>query len=107
MEIKNKSDINFEYFVTFSLSNGIINCKCDSVTNIPGTNNGNVTLGINVELSDGNGSNDYISFSWVMKDGINSSKSCSKPYYAGSGLQHDKVGKLIMEMVPKHIILST
>lgn len=42
MEIKNinKSDINFEYFVTFSLSNGILNCKCDSVTNIPGTNNG-------------------------------------------------------------------
>lgn len=45
MEIKNKSDINFEYFVTFSLSNGIINCKCDSVTNIPGTNNGKCYIG--------------------------------------------------------------
>lgn len=45
MEIKNKSDINFEYFVTFSLSNGIINCKCNSVTNIPGTNNGKCYIG--------------------------------------------------------------
>ena len=53
MEIKNKYDINFEYFVTFSLSDGILNCKCDSVTNIPGANNGNVTLMINVQLGDG------------------------------------------------------
>lgn len=86
MERKNKYDINFEYFVTLTLSNGSINWRYNSVNYIPGTNNGNVTLGIDVQLSDGNGgNNDYISFSWVMKDGINSSKSCSKPYYAGSG----------------------
>ena len=70
-----------------SLSNGMLNCKCNSVTNIPGTNNGNVTLGIDIELSDGIGStnNEHIYFSWVMKDGINSSKSCSRHYYSGSG----------------------
>ena len=41
MEIKkiNKSYINFEYFVTLTLSNGILNCKCDSVNDITGTNN--------------------------------------------------------------------
>lgn len=82
----NKTDTYIKYYVTLSLSNGRLNCQCSSVTNIPGTNNGNVTLGIDVQLGDGNANNnDYISFSWVMKDGINSSKSCSKPYYAGSG----------------------
>ena len=64
----------------------MLNCKCNSVTNIPGTNNGNVTLSINVQLSDGvsENNNEYFNFSWVMKDGINESKSCSVPYYAGS-----------------------
>ena len=87
MEIKNKSDINFEYFVTFSLSNGMLNCQCDSVTNISGTNNGNFTLSIHVQLGDGvsTTNNEDISFSWVMKNGINEIKSCSMPYYAGSG----------------------
>lgn len=66
---------------------GILNCQCSSVTNIPGTNNGNVTLAISVQLGDGTGASDNESFyfSWVMKDGINESKSCSRPYYAGSG----------------------
>lgn len=83
---KDKLDTYIKYYVTLSLSNGRLNCQCSSVTNIPGTNNGNVTLGIQVQLGDGNASNnDYISFSWVMKDGINSSKSCSKHYYGGSG----------------------
>ena len=82
MELKNKSDINFEYFVTFSLSNGRLNWQCSSVTNIPGTNNGNVTLSINVQLSDGvsENNNESFNFSWVMKDGINS----SRPYYSSS-----------------------
>ena len=81
-----KHDINFEYFVTLTLSNGSLNCQSDSVNDIPGTNNGNVTLGVRVQLSDGvNSSNDEdISFSWLMKDGINSSKSCSNPYYSSS-----------------------
>lgn len=84
---KPSTNINFKYFVTLSLSNGSLNCQCDSVTDIPGTNNGNVTLAISVQLSDGINSNDNesIYFSWTMKNGINESKSCSKPYYAGSG----------------------
>ena len=84
---KKKLDTYINYYVTFSLSNGMLNCKCNSVTNIPGTNNGNVTLGIDIELSDGIGStnNEHIYFSWVMKDGINSNKSCSRHYYSGSG----------------------
>ena len=88
---KDKLDTYIEYYVTLSLSNGMLNCKCNSVTNIPGTNNGNVTLGINIELGDGKGDGvsggrtEFIQFSWVMKNGINESKSCSVPYYAGSG----------------------
>ena len=84
---KKKLDTYINYYVTFTLNSGMLNCKCNSVTNIPGTNNGNVTLGIDIELSDGIGStnNERIYFSWVMKDGINSSKSCSRHYYSGSG----------------------
>ena len=88
---KDKSDTYIKYYVTLSLSNGSINCQCSSVTNIPGTNNGNVTLGIVIELGNGigggtsGGREELFSFSWVMKDGINESKSCSMPYYAGAG----------------------
>ena len=88
---KPNTDKYNKYYVTLSLSNGRLNCQCSSVTNIPGTNNGNVTLGINIELGDGKGDGvsggrtEFIQFSWVMKNGINESKSCSVPYYAGSG----------------------
>ena len=88
---KDKSDTFINYYVTLSLSNGMLNCKCDRVTNVPGTNNGNVTLGVIIELGDGigggtsGGREESFSFSWVMKDGINESKSCSIPYYLGSG----------------------
>lgn len=80
---KDKPNINIYYYVTLSLRNGGLNCQCNRVTNIPGTNYGNVTLGINIELGDGKSStnNERFYFSWVMKDGINSSKSCSRPYY--------------------------
>ena len=85
-----KPDTYIEYYVTLSLSNGMLNCKCNSVTNIPGTNNGNVTLGIRIQLGDGKapivgGRDEWFDFSWVMKDGIDESKSCSVPYYLGSG----------------------
>ena len=80
-----KPDTYINYYVTLTLNSGMLNCKCNSVTNIPGTNNGNVTFGINIELGDGVGGMEYIQFSWVMKNGINESKSCSMPYYAGSG----------------------
>lgn len=75
-----------KYYVTLTLSNGRLNCQCSSVTNIPGTNNGNVTLGIMIQLGDGKGGgrNEYFNFSWLMKDGINESKYCSVPYYLGA-----------------------
>lgn len=82
---KDKSDTYINYYVILTLNNGMLNCKCNSVTNIPGTNNGNVTFGIAIELGNGVDSKEYIQFSWVMKDGINESKSCSVPYYLGSG----------------------
>lgn len=82
---KDKSDTFINYYVTLSLSNGMLNCKCNSITNIPGTNNGNVTLGIDIELGNGVGGMEHVQFSWVIKNGINESKSCSMPYYAGSG----------------------
>ena len=82
---KDKLDTYIKYYVTFTLNSGMLNCKCNSVTNIPGTNNGNVTLGIRIQLGDGVGNDEHINFSWVMKDGIDESKSCSVPYYLGSG----------------------
>ena len=84
---KDKPDTYIDYYVTFTLNSGMLNCKCNRVTGIPGTNNGNVTLGINIQLGDGFGAdrNESFNFSWVMKDGINESKSCGVPYYLGSG----------------------
>lgn len=82
---------NIRYPVTISISGYTVRCYCERVTGIPGTNNGNVTLGIVIELGDGvgggvgGGRTEVIQFSWVMKNGINESKSCSVPYYLGSG----------------------
>ncbi len=81
---KDKPD-TFYYDVTLTLNSGMLNCKCNSVTNIPRTDNGNVTLGINGHLGDGGGRYEWFQFSWVMKNGIDESKSCSVPYYIGSG----------------------
>ena len=85
-----KPNTYINYYVTFTLNSVMLNCKCNSVTNIPGTNNGNVTLGIRIQLGDGKdeivgGRSEWFDFSWVMKDGIDESKSCSVPYYLGSG----------------------
>lgn len=87
---KDKPDTYINYYVTFTLNSGMLNCKCNRVTGIPGTNNGNVTLGIIIQLGDGKapiagGRDEWFEFSWVMKDGINESKYCSVPYYLGSG----------------------
>ena len=88
---KDKQDTFINYYVTLTLNSGMLNCKCDSVTNISSTNNGNVTLGIDIELGNGigggadDGRNEIIQFSWVMKNGIDESKSYSLPYYLGSG----------------------
>lgn len=86
-----KTDKYIKYYVTLTLNSGMLNCKCNRVTGIPGTNNGNVTLAITVQLGNGigggadDGRYEIIQFSWVMKDGIDESKSCSLPYYLGSG----------------------
>ena len=82
-----KQDTYINYYVTLTLNSGMLNCKCNRVTGIPGTNNGNVTLGIRVQLGDGKGGGrtEYFQFSWLMKNGIDESKSCSVPYYLGSG----------------------
>ena len=87
---EDKPNTYINYYVTLTLNSGMLNCKCNRVTNIPGTNNGNVTLGINVQLGDGKdvivgGRDEWFQFSWVMKNGIDESKSCSVPYYLGSG----------------------
>lgn len=82
-----KLNTYINYYVTFTLNSGMLNCKCNSVTNIPGTNNGNVTLGITVDLGDekGGGRIESFNFSWIMKNGINEGKYCSVPYHVGSG----------------------
>ena len=87
---EDKPDTYINYYVTLTLNSGMLNCKCNRVTGIPGTDNGNVTLGINVQLGDGKaaivgGRDEWFQFSWVMKNGIDESKSCSVPYYLGSG----------------------
>ena len=84
---KDKPNKYINYYVTFTLNSGMLNCKCNRVTGIPGTNNGNVTLGIQIQLGDGlgGGRDELFDFSWVMKNGINESKFCSVPYYLGSG----------------------
>ena len=84
---KDKPDTYINYYVTFTLNSGMLNCKCNRVTGIPGTHNGNVTLRIHIQLGDGlgGGRKESFYFSWAMKDGINESKYCSVPYYLGSG----------------------
>ncbi len=90
-EFRYKKKINPDdykiYYVTFTLNGTTLNCFCKRITFIPGTNNGNVTLGINIQLGDGRNSNDIRSFNfeWKMKDGINQNRYCNAPYYLGSG----------------------
>lgn len=82
-----KPNTYIKYYVKFTVSGGMVNCNCNRVTGIPGTNGGNVTLGIDIQLGDGQGHYERFQFSWVMKNGIHESKSCSVPcfYYLGSG----------------------
>lgn len=82
---KNKPNTYINYHVTLTLNSGMLNCKCNRVTGIPGTNGGDFTLGINIELGDGVDHTESFDFEWKMKDGIDESKYCSLPYYVGSG----------------------
>ena len=78
---KPPADTHHEFYVYLSVSSnspGTIRCSCNGVDWIPGTNNGNVTLGIEVLIYDpDNRDNDELfSFSWLMKDGIDTSEPC-------------------------------
>ena len=81
-----------EYYVYVSVdsNSGTISCSCGGVDWIPGTDNGNVTLGIMVNVYYGLESTDkdeVFNFSWIMKDGIDTSEPFHHtwPYNMGMG----------------------
>lgn len=85
-----KKDNYIRFPVKLSVNGLMVHCSCKRVNWVPGTNSGNVTLGISITLGEGFGADRYetFKFSWVMKDGIDESKPCSipyYPYYLGSG----------------------
>ena len=82
-----KPDDYKTYYVKFTLNGTTLNCFCKRITFIPGTNSGNVTLGINIQLGDGRNSIKSFNFEWKMKDGINQNRYCNVPYYLGSGFK--------------------
>lgn len=75
---------DIRYPVTISISGHTVHCSCERVTGIPGTDNGNVTLGINVQLAYDNNQYDSVHFKWQMKDGINEYKNVKYPYIQSS-----------------------
>ena len=85
-------DIHHEFIVRVDVSStspGTIRCSCNGYNWIPGTDGGNVTLGIEVILYDDNDDSDkeFFSFSWLMKDGIDTSEPCRHiwPCYSALG----------------------
>lgn len=91
---KKKEDIYIYYYVTFTINDCMVHCKCKGITEIPGTHSGNVTLGVRITLSDKSSSSsssglggrtEDFTFSWLMRDGIHEGKSCSVYNYLGSG----------------------
>ena len=71
-------------------SPGTISCSCSGVDWIPGTDNGNVTLGIGVHVyydAEGSDNDEDFYFSWLMKDGIDTSEPFRHvwPYYMSMG----------------------
>ena len=79
------TDIN--YPVTISINGSLVHCSCERVTGIPGTNNGNVTLGVNISFGGYNGGYGNVNFEWAMRYGINENKGIPvpNPVYSGSG----------------------
>lgn len=72
-------DTHADFYVYVSVSSGspgTISCSCSGYDWIPGTNNGNVTLGIHVKAYYNFDSDDdeNFYFSWLMKDGIDTSE---------------------------------
>ena len=81
-----KPNIYKYYKVVFTISGGSLHCRCDGVTDIPGTNSGNVNLSINITIGSENYASEFetFTFSWIMKNGINESKPCRYNKYQGS-----------------------
>ena len=75
-------DTHHEFYVYVDVSStspGTLHCWSSGVDWIPGTDNGNVTLAISgiIYYNDANRDDDeYFSFSWLMKDGIDTSEPC-------------------------------
>ena len=80
-----KPNIYKYYDVVFDLFNSRVYCSCNAITEIPGTDNGNFTLGVEITIGNGN-NHDTFKFSWVMKTGINDYKYLPNNYnkYGGS-----------------------
>lgn len=78
----------YNYFdVIIELYNAALYCRCKSVSYIPGTDNGNVTLSIQVMLTNHENDIKTFTFSWVMKTGIRTSQYLPTLYdrYYSSG----------------------
>lgn len=75
------TDVRYQVIINWNGS--LVHCSCQRVTWIPGTNNGNVVLGVNIQFN----GNRSINFLWEMKNGINESKGIDiqNPFYTGSG----------------------
>ena len=88
---KPPTDTHHEFYVYVSVSsNGTISCECNGVDWIPGTDNGNVTLGVEAIVyddADNHDNDEFFSFSWLMKDGIDTSEPCRHiwPCYVALG----------------------
>ena len=78
--------INIDYPVTIRIIGSTVYCSCERVTVIPGTDTGNVVLGVNIYFH-GSYEGDYsIRFDWKVKDGIDENKvmSIKDFFYTGS-----------------------
>lgn len=75
------------YQIIINKNGPLVNCSCQRVTWIPGTNNGNVALGVMISFAGYNGGYGDIRFNWEMKNGINENKGIpiSNYTYSGSG----------------------
>ena len=74
---------HIRYPVTISISGYTVHCSCERVTGIPGTNNGDFTLEVGIQLAYNN-QYDSVHFKWQMKNGINEYKNVKYPYIQSS-----------------------
>ena len=74
---------DIRYPVTISISGYTVHCSCERVNWIPGTDNGNFTLEVGIQLACNN-QYDSVHFKWQMKNGINEYKNVKYPYIQSS-----------------------